>query len=191
MATIETVNKTKNPLKKAKKKNAKTRNIQPFGSTPPSQLISQEFVIQSLKPPNIIKSYTPETLAATINEYFADPENQPYNLASFQYHLGMNDGVKWDYLLSDEVDSEIKPLVRLIRKGIKYIESELVMLLLARSQVAGVIFYLKAKFKYIEREIHEQITSQAIDIRFTVETEQEKITRQAREDEELKRLVAP
>ena len=141
--------------------------------------------------PNIIKLYTVETLADTINQYFRMAENQPYNLAGLQFALGMHDSEKWDNLFNDEVKVELKPLVRLISKAKSYIEAELVHLLLSRSQVAGIIFYLKAKFKYIEKEVLEQISTQAIDIRFTVETDEERSRRQDREAEEAKRLLPP
>ncbi len=171
-------------LKKSKKKDTKTKNIQVFGSTPPDKLISQTFLIQATKLPKIIETFTLETLADTVNIYFRNPDNQPYNLAGLQYSLGMHDNELWDNLFSEDVPVELKPLVRVISKAQKYIESELVQLLLSRSQVAGLIFYLKAKFQYIEREILETISTQAIDIRFTVETEEEKAIRKVREKEE-------
>lgn len=181
--------------KKAESKSKKSRkpfqlkNILSVNRPVPEELISQEEFKRLVSLPNVIEKYTPELLTAAINQYFADPENQPYNLASYQYHLGFVDSELWDNLFSEDLPGDIKLLVQLLRKGIKYIESELVMLLLSRSQVAGLIFYLKAKFQYIEKEIIEQISTQAIDIRFTVETSDEKTARITRETEEKQRLL--
>lgn len=186
--TSEIMAKQKQKKPKAVKPH-QLKNVQVVDRPVSEKFIAPIDLIYAKSLPQIIDHYTLETLADKINIYFADEVNQPFNLASLQCHLGINDVVQWDNLMGEDIKRELKPLVYLLRKATKYIESELVMLLLSRSQVAGIIFYLKAKFSYIEREILETISTQAIDIRFTIETEDEKIQRQIREKAELHPLL--
>ena len=184
--------KTAKQLEKAKLKSQKAGVMQPFSREPPSEFISYDNFVQPKQYPDILQKYTVKTLIESVNEYFRDVANQPYQLASFQFHLGFYDNAKWDNLLdSEDLPGDLTPFRQIIIKAVKYIEAELVHLLLSRSQVVGILFYLKSKFKYIEKFELESISAQAIDIRFTVETEQEKIIRGLREEEEQKHLLLP